>query len=72
MRDPRIDPVVGDIVRSKGGVTRQVLKVWDGGIQPHIKYQTQRGRAKPTIRTTWSARWRLWCVRYKAAVVVTK
>jgi hypothetical protein len=69
MRDPRLDPVVGDIVRGKSGMLRQVLTTWDGGMQLNVRYTQQRNGAAPTKRVTWLAEWRRWCAHNDAVII---
>ena len=60
-RDPRIDPLVGDVVR-KGTKERQAVSV-EGG---NIYYVTKEGGKE---KLCWITTWRDWCDK---AVVVTK
>lgn len=66
MRDPCVDPQAGDIVCGKSGMLRQVLEIWDAGIQPNVRYSQQRNGAAPVTRVTWLAEWRRWCARNAA------
>lgn len=68
-RDPRMDPVVGDVVRKKDRIREVVAVGLSAGNYPgEITYDTMRdGSPKMQRRSCWISTWQEWC--RKAEVV---
>lgn len=73
LRDPKIDPVPGDVVRGKSGTLRTVIRTdFVGEPNPRIVFTTERNGAAPTRRAEWLPHWRRWCARNATETLATK
>lgn len=63
MRDPRLDPQTGDVVRAREtGTVRTVIEVNRSADQPSVLFETERMGVRGK-RREGLMKWRLWCAR---------